>query len=79
MQKNVQTYLKHHLVFTSQDFKSMFDHFCTFRRKGLNYNFQEYFKGCKTLTLRNVETLQSKQNLYKVWKSLCLEIVISKN
>ena len=59
----------------------MFDHFFTLRRKGLNYNFKEYFNGvisitlCKALTLRNVETLQSKQNLFKVF----LEIVITKN
>ena len=59
----------------------MFDHFSTLRRKGLNYNFQEYFKGiisiilCKTLKLRNVETLKSKQNLFKV----CSKILISKN
>ena len=59
----------------------MFDHFPTLRRKGLNYNFQEYFKGVisiifrKTLTLRNAATLQSKQNQFKVSS----EIVISKN
>ena len=50
-------------VFISQNFKSMLDHFSPLRRKGLNYNFQEYFKGitavilCETLNLRNVETL----------------------
>ena len=72
--------LKNPSIFTSQDFKSMFDHFSTLRKKGLNYNFQEYFKRiipiilCKTLTLRNVGTLQLKQNLLKV----CLEIFISK-
>ena len=59
----------------------MFDHFSTSRRKGLNYNFQKYFKGiisihlCKTVNLWNVETLQSKQNLFKV----CSKILISKN
>ena len=59
----------------------MFDYFPTLQKKGLNYSFQEYFKGiisiifCKTLTLKNVEILQSKQNLFKV----CFEIVISKN
>ena len=31
-------------VFISQNFKSMLDHFSTLRRKGRNYNFQEYFK-----------------------------------
>ena len=73
--------LKNPAVFTSQVFNSMFDHFSTLRRKGLNYNFQEYFKGiisiilCKTLNLRNVETFQSKQSLFKV----CLKILISKN
>ena len=73
--------LKNPSIFTSQDFKSMFDCFSTLRKKGLNYDFQEYFKRiipiilCKTLTLRNVETLQLKQNLFKVF----LEIVISKS
>ena len=49
----------------TQDFKSMFGNFSTLWRKGLNYNFQTFFKGiisiifCKTLTLRDVETLQS--------------------
>ena len=81
MQKNGQTWLKYPPVFTSQVFKRIFDHFSTLRRKGLNDNFQKYFKGiisiifCKTLTLRNVETLKSKPNLFKV----CLEIFISKN
>ena len=65
LQKNGQKYLKCLPVFTTQYFKSMFDHFSTLRRKELNYNFQEYFKGiisiifCKTLTLRNIETLHS--------------------
>ena len=59
----------------------MFDHFSTLRRTGLSYNFQENFNRvisiilCKALTLSNAETLQSKQNLFKV----CLEIVIGKN
>ena len=59
----------------------MFDHFPTLRKTGLNYNIQEYFNGiisiilCKTLTLGNLETLQSKQDLFKV----CSEIFISKN
>ena len=72
MQKNGQTYLKNPVVFTSQDFKSMCHHFSTLRTRGLNDNFQEYFKGVisiilsKALTLRNVETLQSKQNLFKL-------------
>ena len=70
-----------HVVFTSQDFESMLDHFSTLQKKGLNYNFQEYFKAitstilCKTLTMKNVEKLQSEKNLSKV----CSEIVISKN
>ena len=52
----IQVYLKNQ-VFTSQVFKSMFDHFSTLQKKGLNYNIQEYFYGinsiilCKTLTL----------------------------
>ena len=72
---------KNPAVFTSQVFNSMFGHFSTLRRKRLNYNFQDYFKGiisvilCKTLNFRNVETLQSKQNLFKV----CSEIVFDKN
>ena len=45
MQKNGQTYLKYLPVFTTQYFNGMFDHFSTLRRKVLNYNFQEYFKG----------------------------------
>ena len=75
-QKNGQTYSKNLVVFTSQDFKSMYDHFSTLRRKSLSYSFQEYFKGiisiilCKTLTLRNVKTLQSKQNLFKVYSDI---------
>ena len=46
------------MVFTSQDFESMLDHFSTLQKKGLNYNFQEYFKAitsailCKTLTIK---------------------------
>ena len=65
MQKNGQTYLKNPAVFTSQVFNSMFDHLSTLPRRGLNYNFQEYFNGiisvfsCKTVNLRNIETLQS--------------------
>ena len=61
MLKNCQIYLKNQVVFSSQDFKSMFDYFSTLRRKVLNYKFQEYFKEvvsiilCKALTL--VETL----------------------
>ena len=62
MHKNRQTCLKNQVylknqVFTSQVFKSMFDHFSTLQKKGLNYNIQEYFYGinsiilCKTLTL----------------------------
>ena len=62
MQKNGQTYLKNqgylkNQVFISQVFKSIFDHFSTLRKKGLNYNIKEYFNGiisiilCKTLTL----------------------------
>ena len=48
MQKNGQTYLKTQVylknqVFVSQVFKSMFDHFSILRKKGLNYNIQEYF------------------------------------
>ena len=48
----------------SNIFNSMFDHFSALRRKWLNYNFQEYFKGiipnilCKTLTLTILKTLQ---------------------
>ena len=66
---------------SNNQFLKVFDHFSTLRRKGLNYNFQGYFKGlisiifCKTLTFRNAQSLQSKQNLFKV----CLETVISKN
>ena len=73
--------LKNPAVFTSQVFDSMFDHFSTLRRKGLNYKFQGYFKEiitiilCKTLNLRNLKTLQSKRNLFKV----CSKILISKN
>ena len=73
--------LKNPVVFTLQVFNGMFNNFSTLRRKGLNYGFQEYFKGiitiifCKSLNLRNVETLQSKQNLFKV----CSKILISKN
>ena len=69
------------VVFTSQDFESMLDHFSTLQKKGLNYNFQEYFQAitstilCKTLNMKNVETLQSEKNLSKV----CSEIVVSKN
>ena len=54
--KKKQVYLKNQ-VFASQVFKSMFDHFSTLRKKGLNSNIQEYFNGiisiilCKTLTL----------------------------
>ena len=61
MLKNGQIYSKNQVVFTSQDFKSMFDYFSTLRRKVLNYKFQEYFKEvisiilCKAPTL--VETL----------------------
>ena len=63
MQKNSQTYLKKSStpkkkqVFASQVFKIMFDHFSRLRKKGLNYNIQEYFNRiisailCKTLTL----------------------------
>ena len=62
MQKNGQTYLKNQVylknqIFASKDFKSMFDHFSTLRKKGLKYNIQEYLNGiisiilCKTLTL----------------------------
>ena len=46
------------MVFTSQDFESMLDHFSTLQKKRLNYNFQEYFKAitsailCKTLTIK---------------------------
>ena len=61
MQKNGQTYFKNQVylknqVFASHVFKSMFDRFSTLRKKGLNYNIQEYFNGiisiilCKTLT-----------------------------
>ena len=77
----VKTYSKNLGEFTSQDLKSMYDHFSTFRRKSLSYNFQEYFKGIlsiilfKTLTLLNIKTLQSKKNLFKV----CSEIVFGKN
>ena len=69
------------VVFTSQDFETMFDHFSTLQKKGLNYNFPEYLKTitstilCKTLTMKNVEILQPEKNLFKV----CSEIVISKN
>ena len=55
----------------------MFDHFSISQKRGLNYNFQEYFKGimsiiwCKTLSLRSAETLQSKQNLF----SVCSKII----
>ena len=65
MQKNGQTYLKYLPVFTTQYFNDMFDHFSTLRRKVLNYNFKSILKEssqlffCETLTLRNVETLQS--------------------
>ena len=58
----------------------MFDLFFTLRKKGLNYKFQEYFKGIiaiilsKNLNLRNAEILQSKQDLIKV----CSKTVISK-
>ena len=51
---------------------STYDRFSTLRRKTLGYDFQEYFKGiisiilCKTLTLRNLKTLQSHQNLFEV-------------
>ena len=54
-----------------KNFKSMYDRFSTLRRKTLGYDFQEYFKGiisiilCKTLTLRNLKTLQSHQNLFE--------------
>ena len=71
---------KNPAVFKSQVFKRTFDHFSTLQRKEINYNFQEYFKViisiilCKILTFRNIETLQSKQNLFK----FCSEIVISK-
>ena len=73
--------LKNLAVFTSQVFKSMHDPFSSLQRKRLNYNFQEFGKGiisiilCKTLILRNAETLPSKQNLLKV----CSGIVISKS
>ena len=64
-----------------KDFKSIYVHFSTFRRKTLSYNFQEYFKGiasiilCKTLTFRSGKILQSNQNLFKV----CSEILFGKN
>ena len=64
-----------------KDFKSIYVHFSTFRRKTLSYNFQEYFKGiasiilCKTLTFRSGKILQSNQNLLKV----CSEILFGKN
>ena len=54
--KKNQVYLKNQ-VFASQVFKSMFDHVFTLRKKGPNYNIQEYFNRiisiilCKTLTL----------------------------
>ena len=79
--KNGQTYSNNLGIFTSQDFKNMYYHFSTLRRKSLSCNFQEYFKGIisiilfKTLTLRNVKKLQSKQSLLKV----CSEIVFGKN
>ena len=38
------SYLKNPVVFILQGFKSLFNHFCTLRRKGINYNFQEYVK-----------------------------------
>ena len=55
MVKNTQKYSHR------KDFKSMYDHFSTIRRKTLSSNFQEYFKGIisiilfKTLTLRNIK------------------------
>ena len=49
---------------TLQNFEIVFEHFSTFRRKELNYSFQEYFIRitsiilCEILTLRNTEALQ---------------------
>ena len=43
MLKNGQTYFKNLVVFTPQDFKSMFEHFSTSCMKGLKgYNFKKY-------------------------------------
>ena len=58
----------------------VFDHFSTLRRKGLNYNFQGYFKGlisiifCKTLTLRMYNHYnQNKIYLKSVWRQLSVK------
>ena len=40
MQENDQTCLNNPAIFILQDFKSMFDHFSTSQKKGLNYNFK---------------------------------------